>query len=298
MKPRFFAPAQKAPLLALMLVSSLALASCHQKPIDTPYFGKAADSLQGMQNQREYRDTVSSDAALFSGNINEALRLAEISYKADKKDPSTVLRYATLLRKTGKASKAVTVLHGFAINKAGEPKTGADATFLNEAAADFISLGDYPKAETFATAALKSQPTRAEETDAYNVMGVSLDARGKHADAEQMFRMALDGWQGNPTSVMNNLALSLASQGKYDESLTTLRKALVIAPDKTEIARNIDIISKQRDAAIAKAPVPVKKAPAKPVKKTVHKKTVHHTVKKAVKPADCKTVTVCNKPAK
>ncbi|MDE1153535.1 MAG: tetratricopeptide repeat protein [Micavibrio sp.] len=292
MKPRFSAPAA-----ALMLVSALALSGCHAKPIDTPYFGKAADSLRGQQNAREMRQDVSADAALFSGNINEALRLSEISYKANKKDAPTVLRYATLLRKTGNPAKGLAVLHGFATNKAGDPLTNADATFLNEAAADNIALGDFSKAEIFATAALKAQPTKAEETDAYNLMGVALDARGAHKDAEQMFRMALDGWQGNPTSVMNNLGLSLASQGKYDESLSTLRKALVIAPDKTEIARNIDLISKQRDAVIAKAPVTVAKAPVKTVKKPAKKKTVHHhhTVKKAT---DCKTVTVCNKPAK
>ena len=34
---------------------------------------------------------------------------------------------------------------------------------------------------------------------------------------------------------MNNLALCLANQGMFDESLDTLRQALVMAPDKQEV---------------------------------------------------------------
>jgi Tfp pilus assembly protein PilF len=69
-----------------------------------------------------------------------------------------------------------------------------------------------------------------------------------------MFRQALDGWKGDPTSVMNNLGLCVASEGKFDEALDQLRRALVIAPQKEEIARNIVLVEGLRDKVVPKAP--------------------------------------------
>ena len=58
---------------------------------------------------------------------------------------------------------------------------------------------------------------------------------------------------------MNNLAVCLASQGMFDESLTTLRQALVMAPRKQEIANNIQMVSELRLAVLPSAPVSIQK---------------------------------------
>ena len=129
---------------------------------------------------------------------------------------------------------------------------------LTEYAASHIALGDFAKGEETLNRVLENSKAAPWHNDAYNLMGVSMDAQGEHKEAEQLFRMALDGWQGDPSSVMNNLGLSLAAVGRFDESLDILRKALVMSPAKSEIARNIQIISDLRGAVIPKAPVDIK----------------------------------------
>ena len=57
---------------------------------------------------------------------------------------------------------------------------------------------------------------------------------------------------------MNNLGLCLAAQGMFDESLTMLRQALIKAPHKQEIARNIVMVDNLRKALVPTAPVSVK----------------------------------------
>ena len=71
---------------------------------------------------------------------------------------------------------------------------------------------------------LEDKKTARFHADAYNLLGLVLDAKNQHKEAEQNYRQALDGWKGDPTSVMNNLGLCLAAQGQFDESLMMLRQ--------------------------------------------------------------------------
>ena len=274
-----------APVIALVCGMALLSGCTHLNK--APVIGDAVDSMNGQQHLRESRTAIATDDAISAGDLNDALVLAQRDFKMHRHSVPSALRYATLLRKAGKPEGALKILGPFALHDDGTPKGDADGAVLNEIASDDIALGHFDKAETVLNGAMNVPKLKPEETDTYNLMGVALDAQGNHAEAEKMFRMALDGWQGNPTSVMNNLALSLASQGKFDEALSILRKALVMAPDKPEIARNIDIISQLRDSVVTKAKVVT-------VHKKVVKKVTHHH--KAVKKQDCKTVTVCNPP--
>ena len=52
----------------------------------------------------------------------------------------------------------------------------------------------------------------------------------------------MDLWIGAPVNVMNNLALNLAHQGYFDDSLNLLRQALVMEPDNDKVAANIDFV--------------------------------------------------------
>lgn len=235
----------------IALALSLGLSACATDGTTT----NAIDSMSGKRAATEARLSTAAAEAIAEGKTDEAVFNFEKLYKMNKKDPVTALNYAQVLRKSGNARKAQEVLSSFVTGK----KSKDMPLLKNEYAATLIELGKLDEAETLLNAVLDDPGASHLHADAANLMGIALDARGAHKDAEKMFRMALDSWKGDATSVMNNLALCLASQALFDESLSTLRKALVMAPAKQEIARNIEIVSALRDAVVPTAPVKVSK---------------------------------------
>ena len=155
--------------------------------------------------------------------------------------------------------QAARILAPFAEGKRKDSARAPLPMLKNEYAAALIETGKFDKAQEMLRSVLEDPAQSEFHPDAGNLTGIALDAQGHHKEAEKMFRRALDGWKGDPTSVMNNLSLNLASQGMFDEALTTLRRAQLMAPHKTEIARNIQIVSDLRDAVVPKAPVSLKK---------------------------------------
>ncbi len=264
-------------MTALSLVLLLGAAtSC--KPSDTPLAGQALDSLAGYHDESEARLSTAAATAVAEGRTSEALTLYARLYDnvsdgffvgspptEDKRN--ILLNYAQLLRKTGNPERALEIL-ALAVEDSHRdhaPKADANPILLNEYAAANIELGKLDVAEKTLPLVLDNANSRAFHADAANLMGITLDAEGKHKEAEQMLRLALSSWRGDQTSVMNNLAVCLASQGRFDESLLILNRALVQAPAKQEIARNIDIVQDLRDALTSKpaAPAPVAITPEK-----------------------------------
>jgi Flp pilus assembly protein TadD len=256
------------------LVALAALTACSaSKALREP-----VDSIRGMKAATQQRLSTAAVDAIAAGKTEEAVALHAKLHKEHPHDRAIALAYAQLLRKTGKPAEAVKVLTPFAsfhsINNDSSPVTvyTSDAVVLNELAAAHIASGDFGAAEKLLIRVLDDKGSAPLHADADSLMGIVLDARGDHRAAEQAFNRALEGWQGDPTPVMNNLALCLAAQGKFDAALDILRRALVISPnDKQEIARNIALISDLRGAVVAK-PMVVTKVVKPVVKKTVHKK--------------------------
>jgi len=252
------------PALALVL----ALSAC--KTDEDLTLKSPVNSLRGMREETNAHDMRAAEDALAAGNTRDALELFRVMHKKKPNNPVFALRFAQLLRKSDKAKQAVVILAPFTLDANGEPLKSAPPELLLELAAADIALGDFGAGEKPLRLVLDDPANSIYFPEAYNLMGVVLDARGAHKDAEDMFQLALAGWKGNPASVMNNLALSLASQGLFDQSLATLRKALVIAPDKQEVARNIQIVTDLRDCVVTKAVVvkTVKKVVKPRVKRT------------------------------
>jgi Flp pilus assembly protein TadD len=261
----------------LCMTALLALASC--KGMDPTH--EAVDSMRGMHEETQQRLSEQARDAVASGHIEEAVRFYASLHKQHPHDRGTALVYAQLLRRAGRPAEAVKVLTPFAsfhtVNNESNRVViyNSDAVVLNELAAADIATGDFPSAESLLSHVLSDPSSAPLHPDAYSLMGIVQDAKGDHKQAEQMFHKALEGWKGDPTPVMNNLALCLAAQGQFDAALDTLRRALVISPnDKQEIARNIALITDLRGNIVTKAVV-VKKVitPKVKVKKTVHKKS-------------------------
>jgi Flp pilus assembly protein TadD len=179
------------------------------------------------------------DAALERANGEaatpaESLAMLERAYKRDSDDPDTAIKYGRALREAGRSQRSAVVLAPFADDGKRFPAAKV------EYAATQAALGNYESAEKYASAALAAQP---DSGQANHILGIALDAQGKHQQSEAALRKALENWEGNPAPVLNNLGLNLASQGYIDEALETLRRALETAPNRTEIERNLRIVT-------------------------------------------------------
>lgn len=215
----------KARILMLLATAALVL------PLGACQTTTAAQARQDQVSAALGR---AADQASSKGETAQSLTLLEHIYERDSGNAEAALKYAAALREAGRLNRAAMVLAPFAQGDKG------DSGINTEYAAIQAAMGDYLTAETHARQAILQNPDSAE---AYHVLGIALDAQGQNKPAEEAFRKALEGWEGDPTPVLNNLGLNLASQGFIDEAIDTLRKAAALSPTRTEIERNLRIVS-------------------------------------------------------
>lgn len=245
-------------LLAAFLLSLLGVTACANHQTSTaPIVGKAVNSLTGMHDETVSRLSTEANNAVAEGKTNEALVSYSKLYKSNRRNEDVALNYAQLLRKTGKPKEALKILSRFVTDADDEIRAKAKPILLNEYAAANIETGNYSRAEEALNKVLEDENADSFHPDADNLLGLVLDAQNKHKEAEEYYRQALDSWKGDRSAVMNNLGLCLASQGRFDESLTTLRQALILAPHNEEIARNVEMVTKLRNAVVPTAPISV-----------------------------------------
>lgn len=251
----------KHPLLmtALCALGTVLLAACEpgiaQKDLE---YSKATFTGHA-QTTNEQLATRAKQAAR-DGDSAQALAHYERLYKTNGKNPETALDYAQILRETGAADRAVTVLGPFVKveNNQGETVIHAEnPEILLEYASALLATGQYENAETVLQEIRKHGSDWPLAPQVHNLIGVSLDARGRHKEAESYYRQSIDLWQGQPVSVMNNLGLNLAHQGYFDRSLNYLRRALVMDPGQEKIAANIQMVTDIRNGVSRSNAAPV-----------------------------------------
>lgn len=216
-------------LMMTSVVALTALAACQT----------TGSSAQGGESGRQAKidqaiERAANDADA-AGSAQDSLALVEKLYKRNPKDASVATRYARALRNENRLTRANLVIEPFA-----QDSKAATAEVLVEYASIQTSMGNHAGAEAAARRAVDKNP---ESGKAYHVLGVALDAQGKHKPAEEAFRSGLEYWQGNPSPLLNNLGLNLAAQGFLDEAAETLRKAAATAPNRAEIERNLRIVN-------------------------------------------------------
>lgn len=167
--------------------------------------------------------------AIKSGDVKQSLALSEKAYKDNPEDSEAALNYATALRMAGRETQAKIVLKDFS------EKPGASADVLNESARIALSEGQYKRAIATAKNATQLYPNNSE---AYNILGMSYDGNNKLKDAEAAYRKALELEPKNRAAVLNNLALNLTLQEKLDKALPLMEEALSLEPGKREYKRN------------------------------------------------------------
>lgn len=175
-----------------------------------------------------------------SGNKAEAAVLLEQLHQNNPKDPAIATAFAQALREDEQLNKARQVLAPHTDGKDAYPDAVTELAMVQ------LALGQYKEAELTSRNAVELDPNSGR---AFLALGTALDAQNYHEQAEVAFRRGVDKWKGDPAPILNNLALNLASQNKLDQALDMLYKAKQLSPGRTEIERNIRIISTLKEGA-------------------------------------------------
>ncbi len=217
--------------LPLLLAATVSLAACQTIGSSN----RVSDSKERLSTQERIDNAIEKVAITASknGSISANLLALEKRYKRNSSDPSVALSYARALRHAGYINRASIILEPFAKEK------DAIAGAKTEMSMIALGLGNYDLAEKYAQEAVIQNPT---DHYAFQNLGIALDAKEMHPEAERAFRKALENWEGDPTTIMNNLALNLATQGFIDEAIEVLEKAKALSPERIEIERNLRII--------------------------------------------------------
>ena len=182
-----------------------------------------------------------------NGNKVEVIATLEQILQANPDDAIIATRLARELRENDQIGKAERVLRPYVDGET--PNVEA----VTEMAMTQIALGNYDSAKRYA---LNSTVINPKNARGFLALGTAQDALKDHGNAEQSFRQGLKYWKGDPSPILNNLALNLASQGHLNESLSLLERAVKISPKRMELERNRRIIATLVETSTPMAPAP------------------------------------------
>ncbi len=231
--------APKCSALVLAAVAIITLSACATS---------APGSLDA--NDRNARIDAAMQRASDNAGTSFSLGTLERKYKRHPDDELVAAEYGAALRHNGYLEQADAILAPFAKDKT------SSAAVKSEYAAIQLAQGNFKSAEKYAQSAILQDEGYFK---AYHNLGIALDSQEMHKEAERAYRKGLELWQGDPTSIMNNLALNLATQEYLDEAAEILQKAKALSPDREEIERNLRIVTALQQTHGAPAPKPPKK---------------------------------------
>lgn len=154
------------------------------------------------------------------------------AYAKNPQDPKIALGYAAALKNVGSRDRALDVLiAGYRANQT----NGEIAAELGRLALDMGRLD-------IATQTLKVAETQGvKDWKTLSAQGTLRAKQGQHAEAQQYFLAALQE-QPDAVSVINNLALSYALDGKADKSEELLRKAVASGHEDKRVRQNLALV--------------------------------------------------------
>ena len=154
------------------------------------------------------------------------------AYNKNPQDPKIVLGYAAALKNIGSRDKALEILTaGYQANQ----NDGEIAAELGRLALDMNRLD-------IAQQTLKVAETQGvKDWKTLSAQGTLRAKQGQHAEAQQYFLAALQE-QPDALSVINNLALSYALDGKPNKAEELLRKAMASGHDDKRVRQNLALV--------------------------------------------------------
>lgn len=174
----------------------------------------------------------SEESKLSATDAVGAIAQWSAAYNKNPQDPKMVLGYAAALKAIGARDKALEILTtGYRANQ----NEGAIAAELGRLALDMGRLD-------IAQQTLKVAETQGvKDWKTLSAQGTLRAKQGRHAEAQQYYLAALQE-QPEAISVINNLALSYALDGKAKESEELLRKAVASGHDDKRVRQNLALV--------------------------------------------------------
>ena len=192
--------------------TSLLLAACAQGGAALPDLGLANLSLA---------PDAPAKTALTTGSVTQsplpAVGEDDALANAAPADTATkgVLERARSLRQQGKKARAMALLQG------ASKKAPGDKLLLRERGLLAVEMGQLSEARELLQKAIDPHTP---DWRTHSALGSALAAAGRHSEAQKQFATALELAPDHP-SVLNNLALSYALDGKHERAETLLREA-------------------------------------------------------------------------
>lgn len=154
------------------------------------------------------------------------------AYSKNPQDPKMVLGYAAALKTIGSRDKALEILTaGYRANQ----NDGQIAAELGRLALDIGRLD-------IAQQTLKVAETQGvKDWKTLSAQGTLRAKQGRHAEAQQYYLAALQE-QPDAVSVINNLALSYALDGKAKKSEDLLRQAVASGHEDKRVRQNLALV--------------------------------------------------------
>ena len=154
------------------------------------------------------------------------------AYNSNPQDPKIMLGYAAALKTIGSRDKALEILTaGYRANQ----DNGEIAAELGRLALDMGRLD-------IAQQTLKVAETQGiKDWKTLSAQGTLRATQGQHAEAQQYYLAALQE-QPDAVSVINNLALSYALDGKANKAEELLRKAVDSGHDDKRVRQNLALV--------------------------------------------------------
>jgi Flp pilus assembly protein TadD len=192
---------RRSPLLSVLVATAL-LGAC-TGPADAP-----AESTLAPAERTAASDPKGAPAAA-------DVTTTAAAHQANPTDSAAALAYARALRASNDRLQALAVLDKTAASKPGDRRLLLERGFLA------LELGDTAKAEKLLR---QAQDPKVPDWRVHSGLGAALASGGKQREAQVEFAKALALAPDQP-SVLNNLALSYALDGKTAQAEALLRKA-------------------------------------------------------------------------
>ena len=238
------------------VASVLALAGCSGADVlKLPSLGPSTPALNiTPKAELPMREVSPGEAKAARARLGEAAALA--AARSNPQDIEAVMAAARVMRRHGDKAGALALLDTSA------PVAPNDARLLRDRGLLALELGAVARARDHLKKAVENG---SRDWQTHSALGSALAAGGDQKGAQRQFAEALKQAPDNPV-VLNNLALSMALEGRRAEAEQMLRQAAAGQKKGSDVrvAQNLSLVSRiseaQGKAAIKPAAVPAKDA--------------------------------------
>lgn len=234
----------------------LTLAGCGTTDLlQLPGLGASSSALNVTPRaEPQPREAGPGDAKAARARLGEAATLA--AARTNPRDVDSVLAAARIMRQQGDKAGALALLDTSA------PVAPNDARILRDRGLLALELGELARARDHLR---KAVANGSRDWQTHSALGAALAAGGDQKGAQRQFAEALKLAPDNPV-VLNNLALSLALEGRRAEAEEMLRRAAGSKPKAADrrVAQNLALVSRISARNGKAASKPADRAPPRP----------------------------------